>query len=51
MWVSYRHQHTDLPATLSFEDKIDVFYAQTFGWQLHIADLIPELCTGPFGNP
>jgi hypothetical protein len=54
MWVSYRHQHTDLPATLSFEDKIDVFYAQTFGWQLHIADLIANsgaTLEAPGGRP
>jgi len=54
MWVSYRHQHTDLPATLSFEDKIDVFYAQTFGWQLHIADLIANsgaTLEAPGGSP
>jgi len=40
MKISWKHQDTDLPNTLTFEQKVELFYEQTFGWQLHIADLI-----------
>jgi hypothetical protein len=40
MKVSWKHQDADLPTTLNFEQKVQLFYEQTFGWQLHIADLI-----------
>jgi|SRR5271166_4797672 len=40
MKISWKHQDTDLPNTLTFERKVELFYEQTFGWQLHIADLI-----------
>jgi hypothetical protein len=28
------------PSPLTYEQKVDVFYEQTLGWRLHIADLI-----------
>ena len=40
MKISWKHHDTDLPNTLTFEQKVELFYEQTFGWQLHIADLI-----------
>lgn len=40
MWISWKHQDTDLSWPLAFEQKVDLFYEQTLGWQLHIADLV-----------
>jgi hypothetical protein len=40
MWISWKHEDTDFSAPLTFEQKVEVFYEQTLGWQLHIADLI-----------
>lgn len=40
MWMSWRHLKSDYPHPLTFEQKVEVFYEQTLGWQLHIADLI-----------
>jgi hypothetical protein len=40
MRVSWKHEHTDFTSPLSFEEKVELFYEQTLGWQLHIADLI-----------
>jgi len=40
MWISWKHKDTDFADPLTFEQKVDVFYEQTLGWQLHIADLI-----------
>lgn len=40
MRVSWRHEHTEFQSPLTFEQKVDLFYEQTLGWQLHIADLI-----------
>ena len=40
MWISWKHEETDFAGPLTFEQKVDVFYEQTLGWQLHIADLI-----------
>jgi hypothetical protein len=40
MWISWKHRKSDFSAPLTFEQKVDVFYEQTLGWQLHIADLI-----------
>lgn len=40
MWITWKHEDTDFTASLTFEQKVDVFYEQTLGWQLHIADLV-----------
>src|SRR6266566_2699046 len=32
--------HDSVGSRLTFEEKVDVFYEQTLGWQLHIADLV-----------
>ncbi len=40
MWISWKHEHTDFTSPLTFEQKVDVFYEQTLGWQLHVADLL-----------
>lgn len=40
MWISWKHELLDLSNPLSFEQAVEVFYEQTLGWQLHIADLI-----------
>jgi hypothetical protein len=40
MWISWKHEDTDFTGPLTLEQKVDVFYEQTLGWQLHIADLI-----------
>lgn len=40
MWISWKHEDTDFVGSLTFEQKVEVFYEQTLGWQLHIADLI-----------
>ena len=40
MWISWKHEHTDFPDELNFEQKVEIFYEQTLGWHLHIADLV-----------
>jgi hypothetical protein len=40
MWITWRHEDKDFNGPLTFEQKVEVFYEQTIGWQLHIADLI-----------
>src|ERR1035437_6503686 len=40
MWISWKHRKSDFTTKLTFEQKVDVFYEQTLGWQLHIADLL-----------
>jgi hypothetical protein len=40
MWITWNHQDTDFQYPLTFEDKVEIFYQQTLGWQLHIADLL-----------
>jgi hypothetical protein len=40
MWMSWKHLKSDYPTNLTFEQKVEVFYEQTLGWQLHIADLV-----------
>lgn len=40
MWISWKHEQTDFPAPFTFEQKVEVFYEQTLGWQLHISDLV-----------
>jgi hypothetical protein len=40
MWITWKHEDADFAASLTYEQKVDVFYEQTLGWQLHIADLV-----------
>jgi hypothetical protein len=40
MWVTWKHEDSDFNSPLTYEEKVDVFYEQTLGWQLHIADLV-----------
>lgn len=40
MWISWKHEDSAFASPLPFEQKVDVFYEQTLGWQLHIADLV-----------
>jgi len=40
MKITSKDEDTDLVWPLTFEKKVDVFYHQALGWQLHIADLI-----------
>lgn len=40
MWISWKHKDTDFKGSLSFDQKVEVFYEQTLGWQLHVADLV-----------
>ena len=40
MKVSRKHDDGDLTWPLALEVKIDIFYEQLLGWQLHVADLI-----------
>jgi hypothetical protein len=39
MQITWKHSDTDFQHPLSFEDKVEVFYQQALGWQLHMADL------------
>jgi hypothetical protein len=38
--VSWKHDDANLAWPLRIEEKIDIFYEQIRGWQLHVADLI-----------
>jgi hypothetical protein len=40
MWITWKHKDTDLFWPLTFEQKVDLFYEQALGWQLHIAELV-----------
>jgi len=40
MWITWRHQDTDFNWPLTFAEKVELFYEQTLGWQLHIADVV-----------
>lgn len=40
MWISWKHEDSDFPEQPTFEQKVELFYEQTMGWQLHIADLV-----------
>ena len=40
MWITWKHEDTDFASPLTLEQKVEVFYEQTLGWQLHIADLV-----------
>jgi len=58
MWITWKHETADFPARLNFEQKVEIFYEQTLGWHLHIADLVAnggttfgEFKTGKPGYP
>ena len=40
MWIAWNYQDTDFTWPLTFEQKVNLFYEQALGWQLHIADLV-----------
>jgi hypothetical protein len=40
MWLSWKHEVADGDPSPTLEDKVEIFYEQTLGWQLHIADLV-----------
>jgi len=40
MWITWKDRDADLAWPLTVERKIDIFYEQLRGWQLHVADLI-----------
>lgn len=40
MWITWKHRDTDFTWPLPFELKVELFYEQALGWQLHIADLV-----------
>jgi hypothetical protein len=40
MKITWNHDRTDFPVQLSLEQKIEIFFQQTWGWQLRVADLI-----------
>jgi hypothetical protein len=55
MKITWKDSDSDLVKPLTIEKKIDIFYQQTLGWQLHIADLIANggdpLGGGPRSEP
>lgn len=40
MKITWKDEDADLARPLTIEKKVDIFYHQTLGWQLHVADLI-----------
>jgi hypothetical protein len=40
MKITWKDEDADLEWPLTIEKKVDLFYNQTLGWQLHIADLL-----------
>lgn len=40
MKITWKHERTAFPPELSLDQKIEVFFEQTWGWQLRVADLI-----------
>ncbi len=40
MWITPNHQLSDFHLPLSFDDKVTIFYEQTSGWQLDIAEQV-----------
>jgi hypothetical protein len=40
MWITPNHQLSDFHLPLSFDEKVTIFYEQTFGWQLNIAEQV-----------
>lgn len=53
MWITWKHQDRDLSWPLTFEQKVELFYEQSLGWQLHIADLVANggVAFGEGGEP
>lgn len=39
MWITWKDQAQALSWPLTFDQKVELFYEQSLGWQLHIADL------------
>lgn len=40
MWISWKHQDSEFTGHPSFDRRVELFYEQALGWQLHIANLI-----------
>ena len=40
MWITWTHNDASLSWPLTFEKKVELFYEQALGWQLHVADLV-----------
>ncbi len=40
MWITWKDKDDDLIWPIPLEKKIDIFYQQALGWQLHVADLV-----------
>ena len=40
MWITWKHQHTELTDDAPIEKKIEIFRERVLGWQLHVADLV-----------
>lgn len=40
MWITWKHRVVDLAWPMTVQQKIEIFYEQAWGWQLHVADLI-----------
>jgi len=40
MKITWNHDRSDFPDQLSLDQKVEIFYQQTWGWQLRIADLM-----------
>lgn len=50
MQLTWMHDSTALSWPLAFEQKVELFYEQTIGWQLHIAELVANGGTA-YGDP
>ena len=40
MWITWKDQDDEIVWPITIGKKIDIFYQQALGWQLHVADLI-----------
>jgi len=40
VWITWKDRDCDLDRPILIDKKIDIFYQQAFGWQLHVADLL-----------
>jgi hypothetical protein len=40
MWITWKHRDSDFSWPPRFEEKVEIFFHRTLGWQLHIADLL-----------
>lgn len=40
MWITWKQRLSELSWPPPFEEKVEIFYQRTLGWQLHIADLL-----------